>query len=78
MSNLDQNYRDQIRETLGRPLTDEELVNVDGLEALTPAQLAVARTLAHRQLVLCGLYLRAVTSATIGATKRFIDELLSA
>jgi hypothetical protein len=77
MMNLDPSHREQIEETLGRPLADEELVAVDGLDELTPAEISVARVLVQQQLVLCSVYLRAITSASTGATKRFMDGLLS-
>jgi hypothetical protein len=76
MTELDPRHREQIEETLGRPLADEELVAVDRLDELTPAELEVARALAQQQLVLCSEYLRALTDASVGATKRFMDDLL--
>jgi len=77
MSDLDPSHRKQIEETLGRPLSEEELVAVERLDELTPAELEVARVLVQQQLVLCSVYLRALTSASEGATRRFMDELLS-
>jgi hypothetical protein len=77
MSELDPRYREQIEEVLGRRLRAEELVFVGKLVDLTADELNVARTLAQRQVALGAVYLRAVTDASLGATKRFMDDLAS-
>lgn len=69
-------HREQIERALGRSLRDDELMHVGGLAEITPAERRVARDLAHRQLVLCALYLRAIASIGSGEANRFIDELL--
>lgn len=77
MSELGARVRQQIEEVLGRSLHEAELVFVGTLVNLTPDELEVARTLAQRQVALGAVYLRAVTDASLGATKRFMDDLAS-
>ncbi len=77
MSGLNPDHRNQIEELIQRPLTSEELVEVASPVEMTDAQRRLARTLAKQQAVLCSFYLRAVTSASISAVKKTIDELAS-
>jgi hypothetical protein len=75
MSRLDPDQRRQIEEVLQRGLTSEELAEVASPSEMTEAHQRVARTLAGQQAVLCSFYLRAVTSASISAVKKIIDEM---
>ena len=77
MTALEPDHRRSIEDTIGRRLADAELVRVPGLDALPEVEIAVARELAKRQLVLCTLYLRALTNASFDATQRFITDLLA-
>ena len=52
--------RHQVEEWLDRPLTDAELVDAPALDKLSPEQLAVVKTLVHRNRLACFLYLRGV------------------
>lgn len=72
---LEPNYREQIEEVLGRVLEPVELAEVESLDEISAVQVAVANELAGRQLVLCTLYLRAITSATLPEAMRFIDAM---
>jgi hypothetical protein len=54
--------KDQIEDTIGRPLQTEELIEVPSLEQLTEAHLSVGRILARRQIVACVKYLRAIVA----------------
>ena len=67
-----------IERVLGRSLRDDEMVRVDALAQLTPAERSVAKTLAQKQLVLCAHYLRLVAPVGVGEASRFIDDLLAA
>src|SRR5215470_12929043 len=57
---LTSGHRHQVEEWLERPLTDDELVTVTGLDALSLAQLAVVDVLVSRNRLACLLYLRGV------------------
>jgi hypothetical protein len=72
---LEPNHRAQIEEVLGRVLEAVELLEVESLNELSTVQIAVANELAGRQLVLCTLYLRAITSVTLPEATRFIGTL---
>lgn len=77
MSELSSEHHQQIAEVLQRPLTPEELAPAVNLAALSPQARAVADILVSKQLVLCALYLRALTTASLSETKQFMDELTS-
>lgn len=68
-------YRQQIEDTLGRPILYDELVFVEKLSNLLPAQLEIARALVSRHIIYCAMFLRSVTDESVGATKRFMSEL---
>lgn len=72
---LEANHRAQIEEALGRALEAGELIDAPSLNDLSATQLAVASELAGSQLVLCAIYLRSITSATLPEAMRFIDVL---
>lgn len=74
---LEPEHKTQIEQTLGRSLTPDEMVEVDDLNHLSPAQRHVANALATQQLVLCTLYLRGVADVTLKAATRFVDQILS-
>lgn len=68
-------YQSSIECTLGRPLTDDELVPAATLDALTEHHLAVMMVLREQNLVTTLHYLRAVVPEVLGRdARRFIDE----
>jgi hypothetical protein len=72
---IDPRHQSEIEYLLGRSLTAEELVESASLHALPPDVLEVARLLAHKQLVMCTIYLRAVTQSGGLELQRFVARL---
>lgn len=77
MAELEADHRYMIEDLLGRALTDDELHAATRLDALSAVQHAVARAIASKNGVLCAIYLRSITPATLGEAKVFIDEMCS-
>jgi hypothetical protein len=75
MAELDAEHRKQIERELGRPLTPAELEPAANPAAMSTATMLVARQLRGRQLVLCALYLKSVTSMTGAEAIAFVDRI---
>jgi hypothetical protein len=64
MSEIDPDHRDQVEESLGRHLTDEELRRVDSLGALTGHHIAVIAIIHPRNRIASLLYVGSVVRST--------------
>jgi len=74
----DQDQLLQVESWLGRPLTQGELLPVESLDVLSPAQLAVVQALAPRSAFVAMLYLRNIVStALVKDLQPFVDEFAS-
>ena len=74
---LEDKYKQQIEDTIGRALTSDEVHETDSLNHLSEPQLAIGRILVDKQLVLCIKYLQAlVPSLDQRTASKFMDAVL--
>lgn len=76
MSEIDPKHRQQIERWLGRRLTEDELRQVQSLDALTEGQLEIVAAIRPNNIVAPVLYLNfVVPSASMDALTPFIDNI---